>query len=304
MGDIEEDGLRSAHARVARARPGGGRLGAHGGAGERSPVLVCAVDTARPGACRHRGQHPGGRRGACASRSTRGRSRCLRSWRAVQGPVLVASCGAGEDGPLPAPGVVPLHGRLVQHGAPAALVLLVRDAPPARGGARLPRLRRRVPACAGGRGSHGGARGGGVLAMSLIGDSDLGGSVCARRVSLPRARARKGALPGLPWRRTRDPYAIWISEVMLQQTQTTRVDGRWQRWLARFPSVEALAAAGAADVLDEWQGMGYNRRALALHRAAREVAERGGELPRDARGPRGAAGDRAGNGGGHPLLCL
>ena len=60
----------------------------------------------------------------------------------------------------------------------------------------------------------------------------------------------------LPWRRTRDPYAIWISEVMLQQTQTTRVDGRWQRWLERFPTVDALAAADAADVLDEWQGEG------------------------------------------------
>ncbi len=105
----------------------------------------------------------------------------------------------------------------------------------------------------------------------------------------------------LPWRRTRDPYAIWISEVMLQQTQTTRVDGRWQRWLARFPSAEALAAADAADVLDEWQGMGYNRRALALHRAAQEVAGRDGGLPRDARelealpgiGPATAAGIRS-----------
>ena len=62
----------------------------------------------------------------------------------------------------------------------------------------------------------------------------------------------------LPWRRTRDPYEIWISEVMLQQTQVSRVDGRWQRWLARFPRVADLAAADAADVLDEWQGLGYN----------------------------------------------
>ena len=83
----------------------------------------------------------------------------------------------------------------------------------------------------------------------------------------------------LPWRRTRDPYAIWLSEVMLQQTQVTRVDGRWQRWLERFPNIDALAAADAADVLEEWQGMGYNRRALALLRAARAVSEAGGTMP-------------------------
>ena len=53
----------------------------------------------------------------------------------------------------------------------------------------------------------------------------------------------------LPWRRTRDPYEIWISEVMLQQTQVSRVDGRWQRWLERFPSVDALAAASSAAAL-------------------------------------------------------
>lgn len=105
----------------------------------------------------------------------------------------------------------------------------------------------------------------------------------------------------LPWRRTRDPYEIWISEVMLQQTQVTRVDGRWQRWLARFPQVGVLAAAEAADVLDEWQGLGYNRRALAVHRAAQAIAQAGGEFPREVReltalpgiGPATAAGIRA-----------
>ena len=86
----------------------------------------------------------------------------------------------------------------------------------------------------------------------------------------------------LPWRRTRDPYEIWISEVMLQQTQTTRVDGRWQRWLERFPTPAVLAAAPTADVLDEWQGLGYNRRALAVHRAAQAIVEAGGQLPADA----------------------
>ena len=105
----------------------------------------------------------------------------------------------------------------------------------------------------------------------------------------------------LPWRRTRDPYAIWLSEVMLQQTQVSRVDGRWQRWLERFPSIDALAAADAADVLEEWQGMGYNRRALSLLRAAQVVADDGGVMPSDTNrlvalpgiGPATAAGIRA-----------
>lgn len=105
----------------------------------------------------------------------------------------------------------------------------------------------------------------------------------------------------LPWRRTRDPYCIWISEVMLQQTQVSRVDGRWQRWLGRFPSIEALATASAADVLDEWQGLGYNRRALAVLSAAQKVSELGGEMPRELNelvalpgiGPATAAGIRA-----------
>jgi A/G-specific adenine glycosylase len=79
----------------------------------------------------------------------------------------------------------------------------------------------------------------------------------------------------LPWRHTRDPYAILVSEVMLQQTQVERVIPRYERWLARWPSVERLAAATPADVIVEWQGLGYNNRALALHRAARLVAAAG-----------------------------
>ena len=79
----------------------------------------------------------------------------------------------------------------------------------------------------------------------------------------------------LPWRRTRDPYAILVSELMLQQTQVSRVVPRWLRWLERWPSAGALAAAPTAEVIREWQGLGYNRRALSLHRAARVVAERG-----------------------------
>ena len=106
----------------------------------------------------------------------------------------------------------------------------------------------------------------------------------------------------LPWRNTRDPYAIWVSEAMLQQTQVSRVDGRWQRWLERFPSVDALAAASSADVLAEWQGLGYNRRALALWNAAKAVCEaHAGVMPVDEAelktlpgiGPATAAGIRA-----------
>src|SRR6476619_1749906 len=80
----------------------------------------------------------------------------------------------------------------------------------------------------------------------------------------------------LPWRRTRDPYAILVSEVMLQQTQVARVLPRWQAWLERWPTVEALAAATPADVITEWAGMGYNRRAVLLHRCAIAVNEMGG----------------------------
>ena len=105
----------------------------------------------------------------------------------------------------------------------------------------------------------------------------------------------------LPWRRTYDPYAIWISEVMLQQTQVSRVDGRWQRWLERFPTVDALAAAAPSDVLEEWQGLGYNRRALSVHRAAQAISEAGGVFPQNLKelvklpgiGPATAAGIRA-----------
>ncbi len=79
----------------------------------------------------------------------------------------------------------------------------------------------------------------------------------------------------LPWRRTTDPYAILVSEVMLQQTQVERVVPRYERWLERWPSVERVAEASPADVIVEWQGLGYNNRALALHRAARRIADTG-----------------------------
>jgi A/G-specific adenine glycosylase len=79
----------------------------------------------------------------------------------------------------------------------------------------------------------------------------------------------------LPWRRSRDPYAILVSEVMLQQTQAARVVPRYLAWLARWPTAASLAAAERAEVIREWQGLGYNRRAVNLHRAAHRVAERG-----------------------------
>ena len=79
----------------------------------------------------------------------------------------------------------------------------------------------------------------------------------------------------LPWRHTKDPYAVLVSEVMLQQTQVSRVVPRYDAWLERWPSVHALAAASPADVIREWQGLGYNRRGLNLHHAARAVAEHG-----------------------------
>jgi A/G-specific adenine glycosylase len=79
----------------------------------------------------------------------------------------------------------------------------------------------------------------------------------------------------LPWRRTRDPYAILVSEVMLQQTQVERVVPRYRAWLERWPTVQELAAAPLAEVIRAWQGLGYNRRALNLHRAARHVTAEG-----------------------------
>jgi len=79
----------------------------------------------------------------------------------------------------------------------------------------------------------------------------------------------------LPWRRTTDPYAILVSEVMLQQTQVARVVPRYLEWLERWPTAAALAAASRAEVLAAWVGLGYNRRALALHAAAAAVARDG-----------------------------
>ncbi|MEY8315573.1 adenine glycosylase [Adlercreutzia muris] len=84
----------------------------------------------------------------------------------------------------------------------------------------------------------------------------------------------------LPWRHIDDPYAVLVSEIMLQQTQVARVGRFWERFLAAFPTVDALAAAAVPDVLELWQGLGYNRRALALKRTADQCAAEGeGRLP-------------------------
>ncbi len=87
----------------------------------------------------------------------------------------------------------------------------------------------------------------------------------------------------LPWRRSRDPYAIWLSEVMLQQTRVETVIPYYERWLEAFPTVQALADASEDAVLKLWEGLGYYRRARNFHRAAQVVAnERAGQLPETA----------------------
>ena len=77
----------------------------------------------------------------------------------------------------------------------------------------------------------------------------------------------------LPWRRNRDPYLVWISEIMLQQTQVATVEPYFERFRESFPTIEALAAAQEQEVLRHWEGLGYYRRARQLHQAARVIAE-------------------------------
>nr|MDQ2644694.1 A/G-specific adenine glycosylase [Myxococcota bacterium] len=99
-------------------------------------------------------------------------------------------------------------------------------------------------------------------------------------LSIPLLRWYDRTRRELPWRETRDPYAIWVSEVMLQQTQVKTVIPYFERWLARFPGVRELSRAEEAEVLHAWQGLGYYSRARALKRAAELVVERhGGQLP-------------------------
>jgi len=86
----------------------------------------------------------------------------------------------------------------------------------------------------------------------------------------------------LPWRRTHDPYRILLSELMLQQTQVKRVIEKYREFLRRFPSIESMAGAPLRAILEAWQGLGYNRRALALKRLATIIVDRyGGRIPRE-----------------------
>ncbi len=87
----------------------------------------------------------------------------------------------------------------------------------------------------------------------------------------------------LPWRQTRDPYAVWLSEIILQQTRVEQGLPYWQRFMERWPTVEALAHATEDEVLRQWQGLGYYSRARHLHQAARQIVERGG-FPQDMEG--------------------
>jgi len=118
--------------------------------------------------------------------------------------------------------------------------------------------------------------------MSL--DKEITTYLQARRTAAQQSLLAWFALHArnLPWRRDRTPYRVWVAEVMLQQTQVTKVQDYYMRFIARFPTVVALAEASLDDVLKQWEGLGYYSRARALHRAAQEVVARhGGELPAD-----------------------
>lgn len=129
-----------------------------------------------------------------------------------------------------------------------------------------------------------------------------GGDSVAQSWPLPdatwRQRCRRSLLAwfrrnarDLPWRRTRDPYAIWVSEIMLQQTQVATVVNYFSRFMQAFPTVGDLAAADEQQVLRLWEGLGYYRRARQLHRAAQiVVAEQAGKIPRDIERLRGLPG--------------
>ncbi len=108
----------------------------------------------------------------------------------------------------------------------------------------------------------------------------------SREISAFRRRVlvyfKKRGRAHLPWRKTRDPYAILVSEIMLQQTQVDRVIPYFNRWMKKFPTPKALARAKLIDVLKEWSGLGYNRRAKFLHDTAKGiVAKHSGKVPRD-----------------------
>jgi A/G-specific adenine glycosylase len=102
----------------------------------------------------------------------------------------------------------------------------------------------------------------------------------AEEISGPLLRWFRASQRHLPWRRDGSPYAVWVSEIMLQQTQVATVVPYFERWMARFPTVETLAAASEDDVLHAWEGLGYYSRARNILRGAREVAmNHGGRIP-------------------------
>lgn len=114
--------------------------------------------------------------------------------------------------------------------------------------------------------------------ISLMNNANSQETLLDLRQSLLSWYAKAGR--DLPWRRTRDPYSIWISEVMLQQTQVKTVIPYYQRWLEQFPSIEQLATADLQQVLKVWEGLGYYSRARNLHRAAQKILqEYGGVFP-------------------------
>ena len=116
--------------------------------------------------------------------------------------------------------------------------------------------------------------------MTTKSRADRARQAAAFRRGLLRWYRRHGR--DLPWRRTRDPYHIVVSEFMLQQTQVSRVEGYYHRFLERYPTIDALAAAPAAAVRESWEGLGYYRRATNLHRLAQAVVgEHSGVLPSD-----------------------
>lgn len=113
----------------------------------------------------------------------------------------------------------------------------------------------------------------------MSGASEPPASFAARLLHWQRQHGRHG----LPWQGTRDPYRVWLSEIMLQQTQVATVLGYFARFIQRFPDVAALAAASSDEVMALWSGLGYYSRARNLHQCARHVVERfGGQFPRSA----------------------
>ena len=118
-----------------------------------------------------------------------------------------------------------------------------------------------------------------------------GGKAVVRGLRAPLLRWYRRHRRDLPWRRTRDPYAIWVAEIMLQQTRVATVIPYYERFMRRFPDATRLAQASEDDVLSLWSGLGYYRRARALHAGARDVVARhGGRLPADGRTLQGLPG--------------